>query len=93
MADEIIQPAVPAPKANFGNVNWNDFLKGLLVTVGTAVLGGISTSLVNGALPTVAQLKAIGILALSAGTSYVIKNLLTNSQDQLFTTEKSVPKP
>jgi hypothetical protein len=34
----------------------------------------------SGALPTLAELKSAGIVGLTAGISYLLKNLLTNSQ-------------
>lgn len=55
-----------------------DWLRGLLVTVGTAFLTGITTSLMNGALPGSDQLKVAGIAGLGAGATYITKNWFTN---------------
>jgi hypothetical protein len=75
--------------AKFGTITGSDFLKGLVVAVLTTITASLYDIVQTGSLPTLAQLKAIGIIALSAGLSYLLKNLFTNSQDQLF---KSEPK-
>jgi hypothetical protein len=38
-------------------------------------------------MPTLAQLKGIGMVALTAGVSYLLKNFLTNSADEVMTKE------
>jgi len=62
-------------QSNFLSLNSQDFLKGLIVAVGSAVVGVISTSLQEGSLTF--DFKKIGIIALSAGISYLTKNFFT----------------
>jgi hypothetical protein len=65
--------------SNFGTINWADILKGFLLAAITAVITGIYQAIQTGGLPSMADLQTIGIVALGAGLSYLIKNLLTNS--------------
>lgn len=84
-------------KANFLNLNWNDFAKGLIVAVLTAVFATITTLLQTGTLFKKESLPVIGVAALTAFIAYVTKNLFTNSQNQFAVTEgnatKEVVKP
>lgn len=59
-------------------VNLKDILKGLLVAVLTPVFTIVITSLQAGSL--VFNWTAIGITALIAGMSYILKNFLTPAQ-------------
>lgn len=74
-------------ETKFFSLGWQDFVKGLVVAVGTAFITAIIQTLEMGALPSVSQLKAAGVMALAAAAGYLLKNLFTNSQGQLFTTE------
>jgi len=60
-------------------LGWQDFAKGALVSVVTAVLGTLGTSLSSGHVPTGAEWKSIGLLALSSLVAYLGKNFITNS--------------
>ena len=77
-------------KSKFLTLNGTDFIKGLVVTMFSAILLSIANILAMGTFPNLLQLKAIGFSALSAGIAYIVKNLFTNSQDQLFTAEPKV---
>jgi len=70
--------------SNFLNLNSQDLLKGFIVAFLSAALTGIVTTLDSGVLPTLAELKSAGIVGLTAGLSYLLKNLLTNSQGQIL---------
>ncbi len=74
-------------KAGLFKLAGNDFFKGAVV----AVIGAIGTALLavlnTGALPTGADLKQILIVGVTAGVSYLVKNLLTNSQGKMLTKE------
>lgn len=78
-------------KSKLWTVGWIDIFKGLLMTVLTAFLGGIGNLLTTGAFPTGTQIKYYLIASLAAGVGYVLKNLGTNSQDQLLTKEPPSP--
>lgn len=61
--------------SNFLSLNLQDFGKGLIVAVGSAVLAAVYNVLQAGSLNF--DWKAIGIVAVSAGVSYLAKNFLT----------------
>jgi len=79
-------------KSNFLNLNLNDFLKGCVVAVLTAVFATLTTLLQTGTLFDKASLPIIGAAALTAFLGYITKNLFTNSQNQLFVSEKNATK-
>jgi len=71
-------------------LNISDFTKGFAVAVIAALLTGVQQYASAGTVPTWVQLKTIGLVALGAGVSYIIKNFLTNSEGALL---KAEPKP
>lgn len=73
--------------SKFFTVNVRDFLHGLIVTIGTAFGTGIVTILSNGSMPSETQVHQIGLAAGAAGGTYLIKKLLTNSDDKMLTPE------
>lgn len=75
--------------SKFLNLNLNDFTKGLIVVVLTAIVVGLEQILQTGNLPTVIQLKVIGLATLSAGIAYLVKNFLSNSEGKFL--GKEVP--
>lgn len=72
-------------KSKFLSLNATDFLRGLVVSVLSAVLTIIYQTIQAGSLTF--DWKAIGTIAASAALGYILKNLLTNSEDQLFKKE------
>ena len=66
--------------SNFLNLNVDDLVKGFIVAFLSTALTGVVATLDSGALPTLAELKSAAIVGLTAGISYLLKNLLTNSQ-------------
>lgn len=77
-------------KSPFLSLNTKDFFKGLFVTVLTAVVTIIYKSIEVGSI--VFDWKAIGTAALSAGLAYILKNLMTNSSDQILKPEPPQPE-
>lgn len=75
-------------KSEFLKLNLQDFIKGVLVAVLTAILIALQPMIERGALPTLEELKAIGIVGVTAGVSYLVKNLVTNSKDEMLKDEK-----
>lgn len=73
--------------SEFLKINLKDLGKGFIVAALTAVVTGVYTSIQSGTLPDLATLKTIGMTALLAGISYLCKNLLTNSNDELLKKE------
>lgn len=59
--------------SNFLSLNWTDVGKGILVAAGGALLIGLQNALTTG----VFDYKAIGLTALAAGVSYLVKNFFT----------------
>ena len=74
-------------KSKFLTLDWKDFSRGLLIAFLTAVISGIIGLLDTGAVFTWATLKPVLIAGISAALSYLLKCLMTNSQDQLFKRE------
>jgi VIT1/CCC1 family predicted Fe2+/Mn2+ transporter len=68
----------------FLNLNWKDFIKGLVVAVISAVITFVYETIQSGTLFQAGSLKAVGLVALTACLAYIIKNLLTNVQGELF---------
>jgi hypothetical protein len=71
----------------FGTLGIRDLVNGLVVAFLTSFLTGIVGILDSGIFPTAAQLKSSLLVGLASGTAYLIKNLLTNSQGALMSTE------
>jgi len=69
--------------SKFLSIGAMDLLKGAVVAAGTA--GGMILIPViqNGQLPTKEQLIVAGGSAIAAGVSYLLKNLFTNSKNEL----------
>ena len=65
----------------------NDLIKGFIVAVLTVVLTGSLTSLQAGVLPDLATVKTLIVTGLGAGVAYILKNLLTNSEDKFLKKE------
>ena len=76
--------------SDFLKINGRDLIKGAIVAALAVLTGGLVTILESGSLPTVAQLKGIVMVALTAGVSYLLKNFLTNSQDEVLKKEPTV---
>ena len=74
-------------------VGTKDFIKGLVVAIGTTLLTGLTVSLNSGALPNNHDLKVMGLASLSAGVAYLGKQFLTNSNGQLAVKEPCVVPP
>jgi VIT1/CCC1 family predicted Fe2+/Mn2+ transporter len=66
--------------SNFLNLNVDDLVKGFIVAFLSTALTGVVSTLDSGVLPTLVELKTAAIVGLTAGISYLLKNLLTNSQ-------------
>lgn len=70
--------------SNFLNLNLNDLIKGLVVAFFGTALVSVVDILNVGRLPELAELKAALIIGLTAAGSYLLKNLFTNAQGNLF---------
>lgn len=72
--------------STFLSLNKKDFIKGLVVAVLSAIISVLYTTIENGSLEF--NIKSIVISALSAALAYIMKNALTNSDDQFLKKEK-----
>lgn len=68
-------------------LNWQDALKGLVVAALTTALSALLKIVEIGTLPTLGDLQSIGVIAITAGLSYLLKNMLTNSNGQILKSE------
>tara|TARA_R110000868_G_scaffold131960_1_gene342347 strand:+ start:589 stop:807 length:219 start_codon:yes stop_codon:yes gene_type:complete len=68
--------------SKFLSLNSIDFVKGLVVSVFSAVITVIYTSLQTGSLSF--DWKSIGITALTTALAYLMKNFITNSEGKLL---------
>lgn len=68
--------------SSFFTLNTRDFVKGLFIAVITAVITVVYTTIQTGTLTF--DWKVISTTALSAALAYIMKNLFTNSNDQLL---------
>lgn len=71
-------------KSDFLKLNIKDYLRGLFVAGLTAALIALQPIVERGTLPTLAELKAIAIVGVTAGIAYLIKNLITNKNDKIL---------
>ena len=67
----------------FLKLGLNDFVKGLIVAILSAVLGTIKPALDAGTMLDMSVLKGAGMAGLIAGGAYLMKNLATNSQGKI----------
>lgn len=74
-------------KSKFLNLDIKDAINGFVVAFLSAALTGLVATLDSGALPSVAELKNAGVVGLTAGLSYLLKNILTNSNGELLKKE------
>ena len=76
-----------AKKAKLFSLNYRDFFKGLIVAVITAALTFAVNELQAGSTIDAKLFGRMGIAALIAFFSYLLKNLFSNSQDEFITPE------
>jgi len=72
-------------KSGFLSLDTKDFIKGLLLSVFTSVISIVYTYVQCGSL--VFDTKTIATTALTTALGYIMKNLLTNSEDKFLKKE------
>jgi len=65
-------------------LNLRDALNGFLVAFLTAFLSAVVSSLNTGLFPSLTDLKAFAMIGITAGVSYITKNLFSNSKGELL---------
>jgi VIT1/CCC1 family predicted Fe2+/Mn2+ transporter len=74
-------------KSKFLNLDIKDAINGFVIAFLSAALTGLVATLDSGALPSVAELKSAGVIGLTAGLSYLLKNVLSNSKGDFLKKE------
>ncbi len=74
--------------SEFLKLNGKDLFKGMIVAALAVITASLSLILDAGALPTVAEWLQIAKVAGTAAVSYLLKNLFTNSNDELLKADK-----
>jgi hypothetical protein len=72
-------------KSKLFTLHWRDLLNGLIVAFLTVLLTRIIEILGSGAIFDWIHIKPVLIAGISAACAYLLKNLSTNSRNQLFT--------
>jgi hypothetical protein len=65
-------------------LNLRDALNGFLIAFLTAFLSAIVSLLNSGVFPALSDFKAFAMIGITAGVSYITKNLFTNNQGELL---------
>jgi len=65
-------------------LNLRDALNGFLVAFLTAFLSAVVSSLNTGLFPALTDLKAFAMIGITAGVSYITKNLFSNSKGEFL---------
>lgn len=70
--------------SSFFSLNLKDATNGFVVAFLTAFLTAVSSALSSGTLPLFSDLKTFALIGITAGVSYITKNLLTNNSGELL---------
>jgi hypothetical protein len=65
-------------------LNLRDALNGFLIAFLTAFLSAVVSGLNSGVFPALADFKAFALIGITAGVSYITKNLFTNNVGELM---------
>lgn len=76
-------------KSKYLTVNALDLVKGSIVAAGTVILSLLGTMIQSGAYLTEEQLIVAVKAGVLAAISYLVKNMFTNSNDELFKSESN----
>jgi hypothetical protein len=74
-------------KSEYKKLNVKDLSRGVFMTVGTTIVGLLTTSVTSGIFPAVADFLNMGKVGLLSGAVYLAKNYFTNSKDELLKSE------
>ena len=66
------------------SLNIRDAINGFLIAFLTAFLSAVVSSLNTGLFPSLVDLKAFAMIGITAGVSYITKNLFTNNSGELL---------
>jgi hypothetical protein len=74
-------------KSKFGKLSLKDLSKGVFMTIGTTIVGLCGNSVMAGTFPATPDFINMGKVGLLSGGIYLVKKLLTNSNDELLKKE------
>ena len=80
-------------RSGFLKLNARDLFRGALIAIASPIMFSVAASLQAGCLPGLADLRLIFGVGLSAGLTYLIKNLVTNSTGTIAATEAPKDAP
>lgn len=66
------------------SLNLRDALNGFLIAFLTAFLSAVVTALNTGLFPALSDLKTFAMIGITAGVSYITKNIFTNNNGELM---------
>ncbi len=66
------------------SLNLRDALNGFLIAFLTAFLSAVVSGLNTGLFPSLVDLKAFAMIGITAGVSYITKNIFSNSKGELL---------
>jgi hypothetical protein len=69
--------------SKFLSLNTRDYIKSVVVSALTAVVAGVLPIVQSGKLPDAGDVRTLCFSAISAGLAYLLKNLMTNSKDEI----------
>ena len=65
-------------------LNLRDAINGFVITFLTAFLSAVVVALNTGLFPSLVDLKAFAMIGITAGVSYITKNLFSNNKGELL---------
>ena len=80
-------------KSNFFDLNWGDVFRGFIIAFGGALLPCLLVLFNQDHWPTWLEFRPYLQASISAGVTYLIKNLLTNSDGKIVQPEKNSSNP
>jgi hypothetical protein len=70
--------------SSFFQLNLRDTVNGFLIAFLTAFLSAVVSTLNTGVIPSLGDVKGFAIVGVTAGVSYLAKNLFSNNQGELL---------
>jgi len=70
--------------SSFFSLNLRDTINGFLIAFLTTFLTAVVSTLNTGVIPSLEDLKGFSIVGVTAGISYLAKNLFSNNQGELL---------
>ena len=75
-------------KSTFLSLNLRDLINGFIIAFLATALTSVIATLDTGAFPSIVEIKSSVVIGLTAGISYILKNVLENSKGELLKKDK-----